>query len=83
MDGIALHITLESATGRIVTLARTSDRRLLIDAARAALLEAAQRATEFAEDDPFLGEIQRGEVRRLQKAMELAIPELRVTAGVM
>jgi hypothetical protein len=71
---IGLYITLEPDHGKPVTLARVNDRALLASAAAAALDEAVRMVDQMAAEDPLLGELQRQEVSRLRKAIDLVLP---------
>ena len=82
MATVGLYITLEPENGKPVTLARVRNRALLLDAAEAALLDAEQLATQMAGEDAVLGELQRDEVGRLRRALELVLPELRSSGAV-
>jgi hypothetical protein len=78
---LGLYITLESAVGKPVTLARVSDRSLLTGAARTAIREAEEKAELMAAEDEDLGILQLQEAARLRTALEYVIPELRNIPG--
>ena len=83
MTKAALYITLEPERGKPVTLARVSDRALLTDAATVAISEAEKLADEMSDQDQVLGELQRHEVQRLRRALEMVVPEIRGVAPLM
>ena len=74
---VGLYITLEPENGKPITLARVRDRKLLTNAAAAALLEAENTSDEMYREDQVLGQLQDQEVRRLRNALELLLPEIR------
>ncbi len=74
---ISLYITFEPEHGRPVTLAKITDREILVAASIAALHEATKRAELMSVEDDLLGELQCQEVARLRSALERVVPELR------
>jgi hypothetical protein len=76
----ALFIALEpSGGGSPVTLARVSDRGALVSVAREAIKESRRQTEEMSHEDELLGQLQHEESNRLQRALELVVPELCVT----
>lgn len=75
---VALYIALEPAAGDSITIARVSDRELLVDAARMAMAEARDRAKRAAVQDPGLAVLREAEANRLSDALRKLIPELMV-----
>ena len=73
---VALYIALEPPHGDSITIARVSDRALLIGAARTAMAEARDQASRAAAEDPGLGVLQQAEANRLSEALHRLIPEL-------
>lgn len=80
---VSLAITFRPEGGTPITIARTADRGLLREAARAAISEADRRAEEIAQEDAVFGELQRQESARIRKALETVVPELCGAAGVV
>jgi hypothetical protein len=66
-----------------LTLARIGERALLLNASDAAISEAESVAEQTAAEDPILGELQRQEVARLRRALELVLPELQAAVGAV
>ncbi len=80
MNGnVSLLLVYEPVGGRPLTVARVADSRMLVDAARAAILAAEQRAEDLATADRVLGELERAEAGRLRKVLSLLVPELKAT----
>jgi hypothetical protein len=73
---VALYIALEPSDGDSITIARVSDRSLLIGAARTAIAEAFDQATQAAALDPNIGVLHQAEANRLSEALRKLIPEL-------
>lgn len=76
---VALLLLYEPTTaqGRPVPVARVADQRIILEVARAAVLEAQKRADSLAAADELLGEVEREEVARLRRVLELLIPALK------
>jgi hypothetical protein len=70
-------ILYEPERGRPLTVARVSDRRLLVAAAEAAIAEADERALALGDADAFLGAVQREEAERVRRVLAILVPELR------
>ena len=81
MARIELCISFEPNPGQAVTVARVTDRDLILHTAHTALEEADARAKRLSALDPVLGELWRQEARRLRVALELVLPDLRLEAG--
>jgi hypothetical protein len=79
IGNIALVLLYEPATAksRPVPVARVADARLILEVARAAVLEAQARADFLAAADDLLGEVERAEVARLQHVLEFLLPALK------
>jgi hypothetical protein len=77
MQNPELAILYEPDRGRPLTVARVSDRNLLVAAAEAAIAEAEDRARALAEADEFLGAVQREEAARMRRVLGIFLPELR------
>jgi hypothetical protein len=77
---IALYIALEPSAGESITIARVSDRSLLIGAAKTAIEEAFDQATQATALDPGLGVLHQAEANRLSEALRRLIPELLLDA---
>ena len=73
---VALYIALEPPVGDSITIARVSDRSLLVGAARTAIAEATAQAVRAAAEDPSLGVLHTAEANRLSEALGKLIPEL-------
>lgn len=78
----ALYLVWEGS-GNPITLAKVEDRRFLVEAAHCAISESQNRVGELRAEDALLGELQHEESTRLQRALALAIPELRSGASVI
>lgn len=79
MQTAELAILYEPERGRPLTVARITDRQLLIAAARAAIAEAESRAEMLGDVDPVLGAVQREESARMGRVLRMVIPELRAS----
>lgn len=73
---ISLHIIYESEIGRSLTAAKIHDRNLIKETAKAAINDAFKRAKMIADQDAFLGDVQTEEAERLQRVLQIMIPEL-------
>ena len=75
---VSVFITLEPIGGGApVSLARVDDRGAVVSVARTAIDESRRRTSELADEDELLGQLQFEESNRLQRALELVLPELR------
>jgi hypothetical protein len=78
MSGSAsLLLVYEIPGGRPLTVARTVDQKLLLNVAQHVLEEAGERAKALADADEVLGAVEREEVRRLRRVLEILTPELK------
>jgi hypothetical protein len=76
---VSLHLIYESEIGRPLTAAKVHDKNLIRQAARTAIKDAFERAKMVADQDTFLGDVQREEAERLQRVLQIMVPELNVT----
>jgi hypothetical protein len=81
MQTAELAILYEPERGRPLTVARVSDRQLLVAAAEAAIAEAEERAQALSEADEFLGAVQHEEAARVRRVLGILLPELRAAAS--
>ena len=73
---VSLHLIYESGIGRPLTAAKIHDQELIKEAAKAAINDAFERAKMVAGEDAFLGDVQREEAERLQRVLQIMVPEL-------
>lgn len=73
---VSLHLIYESEIGRSLTAAKVHNKKLIMETAKAAINDAFERAKMIADQDPFLGNVQREEAERLQKVLVIMVPEL-------
>jgi len=76
MGRLSLHIVYEG-TEQAVSAVSVKDRRILIEAAKAALCEQTKAAEGMFKNDPFIGELKGQEVQRLESLLTRFLPELR------
>jgi hypothetical protein len=71
-----LEIVYRGQIGQPLTAAVVENRQLLVEAAKAAIAEAYQKAEAMEEVDEFVAELQREETVRLERVLARLIPEL-------
>jgi len=76
MRNAGLAILYEPEAGRPLTVARISDRRLLVEAAEAAIREAWDQASALQDADEVLGAFQHEEAERIRRVLHLLVPEV-------
>jgi hypothetical protein len=76
MRNAGLAILYEPEAGRPLTVARISDRRLLVAAAEAAIREARDHASALQDADEILGAVQQEEAERIRRVLGLLVPEV-------
>ena len=76
---VSLHIVYDSTIGRPLTAAKVHDQNLIKETAKAAINDAFERAKMVADQDAFLGDVQREEAERLQRVLKIMVPELNDT----
>jgi hypothetical protein len=76
MQHAEVAILYEPERGRPLTVARVSNRELLLIVASAAVAEAEERARQLGCADETLGAVQREETARLRRVLELLVPDL-------
>ena len=76
---VSLHIVYDSTIGRPLTAAKTYDRSLIKETAKKAISTAFERAKMVADQDTFLGDVQREEAERLRRVLQIMVPELNDT----
>lgn len=76
MSRLMVFIAVSPPDGDALTVARVSDRGILLSAARAALAEAKIEAAEAESSDPVLGMLHRSEYARLEQVLSQLLPEL-------
>ena len=76
MSTVAIHITIEPARGRPVSLARLADADILEQAARTAIAQARDTASRARILDPVLGRFRGEEADRLERYLRLLVPGL-------
>jgi hypothetical protein len=81
-SNLTVLLVYEPAGGKPVALARTESRKLLICVAAAAISEAQARAELLRQADNVLGEVEREEAIRLERVLNLLVPELGRTIAI-
>ena len=76
MRNAGLAILYEPEAGRPLTVARITDRRLLVAAAEAAIREAQDQASALQDADEVLGAFQHEEAERIRRVLGLLVPEV-------
>jgi antitoxin component of MazEF toxin-antitoxin module len=71
-----LEIVYRAQIGQPLTAAVVENRQLLVEAAKAAIAEAHEKAEAMDEVDEFVAELQREEAVRLERVLARLIPEL-------
>ena len=71
-----LEIVYRAQIGQPLTAAVVENRQLLVEAAKAAIAEAHEKAEAMEEVDEFVAELQREEAVRLERVHARLIPEL-------
>ena len=67
---------LYEGEGRPLTVARVSDRHLLVAAAEAAIREAEERAEGIGQVDDVLGAVEHEDAWRLRRVLGILLPEM-------
>ena len=80
---VTIHLTIEPAQGRPVSLARVCDAQILLRVARAAILQARRKAAVARGRDETLGRMCGDEAAQLERYLNELVPGLELDSALV